>query len=242
MNRIDTVNARPDVNGAGKAGFHDNADLSGQDATYISPEWCNHVQEEISNVIEGFGEALNPAQKNQVYMVVKGINDRTTAIENFIENIVDYFYPVGVIIDFGIPDFNPNVKYVGTTWVRHGEGQASVGLSTQESDPAWTKTVGNEFGEYEHQLTIDEGPSHKHSQNDIFNRFVGKYTDVAGTEYVSISTIAPTRDQENENIEIAVGGFNQAGFDAQVEQSQGGDQPHNIVQPSVVDARWRRTA
>lgn len=30
MKRIDSVNARPDVNGEGKKGFHDNADLSGQ--------------------------------------------------------------------------------------------------------------------------------------------------------------------------------------------------------------------
>ncbi|RXS89088.1 hypothetical protein ETZ13_16695, partial [Acinetobacter junii] len=104
MKRIDTINARTDVNGAGKKGFHDNADLSGQDATYIDPTWCNHVQEELANVIEGFGETLNPAQKNQVYMVVKGINDRTTAIENFIENIVDFFLPINTIIS----SFDPN--------------------------------------------------------------------------------------------------------------------------------------
>lgn len=30
MKRIDTVNARPDINGAGKAGFHDNSDISGK--------------------------------------------------------------------------------------------------------------------------------------------------------------------------------------------------------------------
>lgn len=234
MNRIDTVNARPDVNGAGKAGFHDNADLSGQDATYISPEWCNHVQEEISNVIEGFGEALNPAQKNQVYMVVKGINDRTTAIENFIENIVDYFYPVGVIIDFGIPDFNPNVKYVGTTWVRHGEGQASVGLSTQESDPAWTKTVGNEYGEYEHQLSISEMPTHKHAIRLAHES--GGTQDTNGFPNVNATQWLTHAENEPDLSECLNDGTgNPLG-------SVGGNQAHNNVQPSVVDARWRRTA
>jgi microcystin-dependent protein len=231
MERIDTINARPDVNGVGKKGFHDNADLSGQDATYISPEWCNHVQEEIANVIEGFGEALNPAQKNQVYMVVKGINDRTTAIENFIENIVDYFYPVGVIIDFGIPDFNPNVKYVGTTWVRHGEGQASVGLSTQESDPAWTKTVGNEFGEYEHTLTTDELPSFRLESGVVMSSGT---IDTNAAAYGTKELASPTG-----NSIMADGGACDV---TALTSSIGNEQPHNNVQPSVVDARWRRTA
>lgn len=52
MHRIDTANARPNQNGTGKAGFNDNTDLSGQDATYLDPDWCNGVQEEIATVVE----------------------------------------------------------------------------------------------------------------------------------------------------------------------------------------------
>lgn len=65
MERINSVNARANVNGAGKKGFHDNADLSGQDATYISPSWCNHIQEEIAGVVE-VHEPLDPNNKNQL--------------------------------------------------------------------------------------------------------------------------------------------------------------------------------
>lgn len=221
MKRINTINARPDVNGAGKAGFHDNADISGQDATYLDPSWCNHVQEELANVIEGFGTALDPAQKNQVYTIVKGVSDqvvavsqRTSLIENFIENIVDYFYPVGVVIDFGIPNFNPNVKYIGTTWIRHGEGRASVGLSTNLDDPDWTKAVGSIFGSYVHKLTIEEMPNHDHE--------------------------FPSQQQDN-YASTAVTNTNDVGYKFKT-SSAGGDKPHNNVQPSVVDARWRRIA
>lgn len=52
MHRIDTANARPNQNGTGKAGFNDNTDLAGQDATYLDPDWCNGVQEEIAAVVE----------------------------------------------------------------------------------------------------------------------------------------------------------------------------------------------
>ncbi|ESK57547.1 phage tail protein [Acinetobacter tjernbergiae] len=65
MERINSVNARANVNGAGKKGFHDNADLSGQDATYINPSWCNHIQEEIAGVVE-VHEPLDPNNKNQL--------------------------------------------------------------------------------------------------------------------------------------------------------------------------------
>ena len=67
MKRIDSVNARPDENGQGKAGFHDNADLSGQDATYVTPGWFNTVQEELCNLLELNGIVLDPTSKRQLY-------------------------------------------------------------------------------------------------------------------------------------------------------------------------------
>ncbi|MDN5676864.1 MAG: hypothetical protein L0G73_00465, partial [Acinetobacter sp.] len=67
MQRIDSVNTRPDVNGIGKAGFHDNADLSGQDATYVTPTWLNTIQEELSNLLELHGIQLDPNDNAQLY-------------------------------------------------------------------------------------------------------------------------------------------------------------------------------
>lgn len=67
MKRIDTINARENMFGIGKSGFHDNADLPGQDATYVSPEWFNAVQEELCNLLELRGITLDPASKRQLY-------------------------------------------------------------------------------------------------------------------------------------------------------------------------------
>lgn len=67
MKRIDSVNARPDENGLGKAGFNDNADLPGQDATYVTPGWFNTVQEELCNLLELNGIVLDPTSKRQLY-------------------------------------------------------------------------------------------------------------------------------------------------------------------------------
>lgn len=67
MDRINTINAREDMFGVGKSGFHDNADLPGQDATYVSPDWFNAVQEELCNLLELRGITLNPLSKRQLY-------------------------------------------------------------------------------------------------------------------------------------------------------------------------------
>ena len=85
MKRIDSVNARPDENGLGKAGFNDNADLPGQDATYVTPGWFNTVQEELCNLLELRGISLNPESKRQLYDLLSTQTDLealATEIEN----------------------------------------------------------------------------------------------------------------------------------------------------------------
>lgn len=79
MKRIDSINARPNANGAGKTGFHDNADLSGQDATYLTPEWLNVLQEELCNLLEMNGIALNSGVRDQLYQLL-ATNDDINAL------------------------------------------------------------------------------------------------------------------------------------------------------------------
>ena len=84
MHRIDSINARNNQNGIGKNGFHDNADLSGQDATYLTPEWFNAQQEEIANVIEAEGIALNKDDNNQL---LSALNKRTSVLAQAIWHV-----------------------------------------------------------------------------------------------------------------------------------------------------------
>lgn len=67
MKRIDSINARPNLFGIGKSGFHDNADLAGQDATYLTPDWLNMIQEEICNLLEKNKIKIDPTKKDQLY-------------------------------------------------------------------------------------------------------------------------------------------------------------------------------
>ncbi len=90
MKRIDSINARPDVNGVGKTGFHDNADLSGQDATYVTPDWLNHIQEELANILEKNGVALDYNDREQLFQLLAtkvDIDDLATASQDSIDNL-----------------------------------------------------------------------------------------------------------------------------------------------------------
>lgn len=110
------------------------------------------------------------------------------------------------------------------SWERFGEGRTLVGLTTSVSNqtPEWAKTVETEFGEYEHQLTIPEMPSHRHKLKHGRNN--GSTDDDAGT-------IATDTDKwSNQYIPDST------------QEAVGGDLPHNNVQPSIVVHFWRRTA
>lgn len=112
MKRIDSVNARPDVNGTGKKGFHDNGDLPGQDATYLTPGWLNIVQEELANAIEQSGLNLDPNDPCQLFKLFNLHN----------KALVQRIYHVGSKHMTDNTDWNPAVElqaYFGyqTSWM-----------------------------------------------------------------------------------------------------------------------------
>lgn len=73
MHRIDSANARPDANGAGKAGYHLNTDLSGVDPTHLDPIALNALQEELCTVIETAAIGLVKGTNNQLLAALQAL-------------------------------------------------------------------------------------------------------------------------------------------------------------------------
>ena len=93
MQRISTSSAVADLFGSGKAGFR-NGDLPrGVLPTAFNAEWCNHVQEEICNVIEGAGVALNPDKRDQLLAALKKLIDEQAGGKGL---------PVGAVVGFHV--------------------------------------------------------------------------------------------------------------------------------------------
>lgn len=120
------------------------------------------------------------------------------------------------------------------TWARFAEGKALVGISTKAADPAWTKTLKKEFGAYTHKLSIAELPEHKHS--------VWPFDKFAAIAAEARLETQGSGDYKNAHEEIASGDYKQADWERAKERPVGGNQAHNIVQPSTVVAYWLRTA
>ncbi|MEZ7685577.1 phage tail protein [Neisseria flavescens] len=98
MQRISTSSAVADLFGSGKAGFR-NGDLPrGVLPTAFNAEWCNHVQEEICNVIEGAGVALNPDKRDQLLAALKKLIDEQAGGKGL---------PVGAVVGFPRAVTNP---------------------------------------------------------------------------------------------------------------------------------------
>ena len=105
------------------------------------------------------------------------------------------------------------------TWVRYAEGQLLLGIGSHTDKNGVTKNISmmQQLGEYEHQLTIDEMPSHKHT-----------VADTAGTSGKG-------------------GGWDLNGSTDNFVESNGmgltgGNRPHNNIQPSIGVGMWLRTA
>lgn len=113
---------------------------------------------------------------------------------------------------------NPNERLGYGTWERFAEGKTLVGFSASVSNsvPEWAKVIGSEYGEYDHQLTKDEMPSHNHNLNFVVGNISGNTRPATQSTSSSMSNLYG--------------------------DLVGGDKPHNNVQPSIVVYFWKRVA
>lgn len=264
MHRIDSATARANVNGEGKTGFHDNGDLPNQDATYFTPDWANALQEEVAGVIEGLGLTLDKSDNGQLLkalvqqfgekeMLTDAIKDYKALIKTERQRIDDL--ELRTYEDTQIGELFWTTEHFETaeqvtiykgygTWERALQGRVPVGYSDNPEDHIDFRTHGKEYGEREHTLTTAETPKHKHSKNDIFNKFTGKPAEVTTEFLISPNEGRTVTQADNISMEgnAFVSGMNSAAWEAMTEQEVGGSQAHNNMQPSTTLDCWKRTA
>lgn len=233
MHRIDSATARENANGDGKTGFHDNADLPNQDATYFTPEWSNALQEEVANVIEGLGLTLDKSDNGQLLKALVQEFGKKKVLEDAVKD-----YKALIKADRDRLDKLEARKYEDTQvgelfwtskhfvtaeavaeykgygkWQRALQGRVAVGFSDDPEDHINFRTHSKEYGEHEHTLTVEEMPSHDHDLRVNRDSNSGSYPeDASGTEEWSTAKT----------------------------ESAGGGQAHNNMQPSKTLDCWER--
>lgn len=145
--------------------------------------------------------------------------DTTTPINatnlnyNFNE-VLNLIYPVGRgFIDFTDTDYS---NYLGFTWERELVGLSPIGYNPDDED---FDVIGKTMGEKKHTLTVDELPEFKPTV--LVDTGTGNVNGSA-VPYVVVD--------------------NGIWYNADMFQTVGGNQAHNIIQPSKVVAYWKRIA
>ena len=136
-------------------------------------------------------------------------------------SILKQTYPVGSIYINAFDDRNPREILGFGIWSRIGEGKVLMGegVGTDVKQTSKSFSIGSSGGEYEHQLTEDEMPSHNHEAK----------WDNGGNLSLTGDGIQPG----------SVGNGNDK-YSSDVIQSTGGDQSHNNIQPYTTVYMWKR--
>lgn len=179
--------------------FHNSAGVRGQGTlASTSTPTANTIAEWDSS-----------AHMNSQDMTAQEVQDFVDGLNIGSHGILDVFYPVGSYYETSDTSFNPNITWGGTC-VLETEGQVHVSAGENYE-------VGDTGGEATHTLTINEMPSHDHTQSG------GWGAGSLGAGYFRVDTNSPKTIWSN----VA---------------AKGGGQAHNNMPPYIVVNRWHRTA
>jgi hypothetical protein len=151
-------------------------------------------------------------------------------VSNSVVSIFELIYPIGSIY-LNVLDINPGSVFSGTTWVKVSEGRFLVGVgSGNDGSTNKTFTVGDNYGEYDHKLSVGEMPSHTHSlMHPDGEQFylINDGNDQAPTSDGRFRADGPNADND--------------GRYSPTIQKTGGDVAHNNIPPGFGVYVWQRT-
>lgn len=160
----------------------------------------------------------------------KEIQDLITDIQNLRDMIAQSKLPVGGVFTTAV-NYNSSSEVKATlgygTWVRYAAGRTLVGINTTTNGIPEYKTMGNEFGENSHTLTVAEMPKHNHGSNMRFE---------AG-EAILVDAELATKVDSGDMLDHMNGDTTASTNTTYT----GNNQPHNNLQPSIVVGYWLRT-
>jgi hypothetical protein len=156
--------------------------------------------------------------------------------------LVKVLYPIGAVI-YTAGNVNPGTRsdWVGTTWIQISQGRfvAGIGTGTDSRTEVKTLTAGNNAGEYNHVMTVDEMPIHGHRPR---MRFMSGGDDNSGSTGFMGTSNRSLRDVNLFGDDLPPTNRTPTAQPTLEITSTGGSQPHNNLPPSFGLYVWQRTA
>lgn len=151
-----------------------------------------------------------------------------------LKELLNSIFPIGKVEIFY--DDLDHSNYFGFTWERCSLERSPIGYNPSSSDNNY-KTIGKQFGEKGHVLSVGELAEHTHSPSDIGDNWVPNSQ--------SFSREAMVKSPEA-SAEIYVTAISkEIGRDAWkwgASGAKGSNQAHNTIHPVEVMAFWKRVS
>ena len=182
----------------------------------------------------------------------------TDTYKPLVDALLDLIYPVGSIYMTVDEDSDP-AAFLGGTWVRWGQGCVPVGVSADANDSDFGK-VEQQGGERKHKLITSEMPNHRHkgqyAHTETYTDHAQKPTDPPaqvieveqGTREVEVQYNVVKDTLSTTTLHTSGSGpINDIFYTYKVTSTygvadDGGDIPHNNLQPYITCYMWKRTA
>lgn len=169
------------------------------------------------------------------YATNKKVDD---LLDKKMKAMIDILYPIGIVITTATDNTpKPGEEYGLAQWEQVGAGRSLIGAGTgtDQNGKSMTFSTGQQGGEYEHKLTVDELPTHDHAE--CIN---GNGQDGWNNSYgAMVSLPAPgsgTTEGYGANV---MGMWNGSGNQVKT-KATGGNHAHNNIQPYLVVYFWKR--
>ena len=182
----------------------------------------------------------------------------TDTYKPLVDALLDLIYPVGSIYMTVDEDSDP-AAFLGGTWVRWGQGCVPVGVSADANDSDFGK-VEQQGGERKHKLITSEMPNHRHkgqySATQTYTTHAQRPNDPPsqaieveqGTYEVEVQyNVVKDNVSTTPYYSSGSGPINDIFYTYKVTSTygvadNGGDIPHNNLQPYITCYMWKRTA
>lgn len=156
-------------------------------------------------------------------------------------------WPVGSIY-MSVDTRNPSAYMGFGTWVQFASGRCIIGSGTTVDDRGESRVfnLNQTGGNYQHQLSTNEMPSHSHGHNLSGTTSVeGAHNHAirTGSQRMSIDDVRGNWFRANDQVNYTetAGAHSHVVTIAGGISATGGNASHNITQPYVVVNIWRRT-
>ena len=179
-------------------------------------------QKDLEEIAKQYNQ--NETDLNNTYAEVADENNYLTEkqIKELIQESKLEMYPVGSIY-ISTSEQNPS-EYIGGKWESYAQGRTliGVGTGTDEKNVQKAFNINATGGEYQHTLTANEMPSHKHT--------------LSGRSFWTWASSNPATGLE------PTGGKTRWAAATITSDATGGSQAHNNIQPYIATYMWKRVS